>query len=70
MIKLRDRKAVTVFLSTHDLHAASIIATEYVSAGPDGRIEFKSGGDSLCLLNVNFIMLQNASICLRAVIRS
>jgi phospholipid/cholesterol/gamma-HCH transport system ATP-binding protein len=63
MIKLRDLEGVTSVFVTHDLPAASIIATEYASAGTDGRAEIKSGGDSLCLTNINFIMLQDASIC-------
>ncbi len=63
MIKLRDTEGVTSVFVTHDLHAASIIATEYASPGDDGRIVFRHGGDSLCLLNNNFIMLQNGFIC-------
>jgi phospholipid/cholesterol/gamma-HCH transport system ATP-binding protein len=63
MIKLRDMEGVTTIFVTHDLQAASIIATEYASAGSDGRVEFRLEGDSLCLLNINFIMLQEGSIC-------
>jgi phospholipid/cholesterol/gamma-HCH transport system ATP-binding protein len=63
MIKLRDLEGVTSVFVTHDLHAASMIATEYASNGSGGHIEFKSGGDSLCLLNISFIMLQNGVIC-------
>ena len=63
MIKLRDTEGVTSVFVTHDLHAASIIATEYVAADKDGHITFQQGGESLCLLNNNFIMLQNGSIC-------
>lgn len=63
MIKLRDLEGVTSVFVTHDLHAASIMATEYAAGGNNGSIEFKSGGDSLCLLNVNFIMLQSGVIC-------
>lgn len=63
MIKLRDLEGVTSVFVTHDLQAASIIATEYASAKSVGRVEIKSGGDSLCLLNINFIMLQEGSIC-------
>ncbi len=63
MIKLRDLEGVTSVFVTHDLQAASIIATEYASAETDGLVEMKPGGDSVCLLNINFIMLQNASIC-------
>jgi phospholipid/cholesterol/gamma-HCH transport system ATP-binding protein len=63
MIKLRDMEGVTSVFVTHDLHAASIIATEYASAAEGGRIDFKSGQESLCLLNINFIMLQDSAIC-------
>jgi phospholipid/cholesterol/gamma-HCH transport system ATP-binding protein len=63
MIKLRDLEGVTSVFVTHDLQAAAIIASEYASAGDAGRIDFTSGGESLCLLNVNFIMLQNGAIC-------
>ncbi len=63
MIKLRDLEGVTSVFVTHDLHAASIMATEYASAGEQGHPDFKTGGDSLGLQNVNFIMLQNGEIC-------
>jgi phospholipid/cholesterol/gamma-HCH transport system ATP-binding protein len=63
MIKLRDMEGVTSVFVTHDLQAASIMATEYASSGEDGRVSFHKGGDSFCLLNVNFIMLQGGSIC-------
>jgi phospholipid/cholesterol/gamma-HCH transport system ATP-binding protein len=63
MIKLRDMEGVTSVFVTHDLHAASIMATQYALAGDDGSIDFKSGGESLCLLNVSIIMLQNSTIC-------
>jgi phospholipid/cholesterol/gamma-HCH transport system ATP-binding protein len=63
MIKLRDLEGVTSVFVTHDLQAASIMATEYAVVAGDGRAELKSGGDSLCLLNISFIMLQNGAIC-------
>jgi phospholipid/cholesterol/gamma-HCH transport system ATP-binding protein len=63
IIKLRDLEGVTSIFVTHDLQAASIIATEYASAEGDGRITFKSDGDFPGKLNVNFIMLQNGLIC-------
>jgi phospholipid/cholesterol/gamma-HCH transport system ATP-binding protein len=63
MIKLRDTEGVTSVFVTHDLQAASIIATEYASVATDGRITFQSAGESFCLLNNNFIMLQNGAIC-------
>jgi phospholipid/cholesterol/gamma-HCH transport system ATP-binding protein len=63
MIKLRDMEGVTSVFVTHDLQAASIIANEYASRAMTGHMDFKSGIDSLCLLNTNFIMLQNGVIC-------
>jgi phospholipid/cholesterol/gamma-HCH transport system ATP-binding protein len=63
MVKLRDTEGVTTVFVTHDLQAAAIIANEYALKAVDGHIDFKSGGDSLCLLNINFIMLQNGAIC-------
>jgi phospholipid/cholesterol/gamma-HCH transport system ATP-binding protein len=62
MIKLRDMEGVTSVFVTHDLHSASIIATEYASKDKDGRIAFQAG-DSFCLINNKFIMIQNGSIC-------
>jgi phospholipid/cholesterol/gamma-HCH transport system ATP-binding protein len=63
MIKLRDTEGVTSVFVTHDLQAASIMATEYASVDKEGQISFSSSGDSFCLLNVNFIMLYDGSIC-------
>jgi phospholipid/cholesterol/gamma-HCH transport system ATP-binding protein len=60
MIKLRDTEGVTSIFVTHDLQAASVIATEHASTGPDGHLEFNPGADSL---EINFIMLQDALIC-------
>jgi phospholipid/cholesterol/gamma-HCH transport system ATP-binding protein len=63
MIKLRDMEGVTSIFVTHDLHAASLIASEYALAGTDGSVRIESGGGSPRLENISFIMLQNASIC-------
>jgi phospholipid/cholesterol/gamma-HCH transport system ATP-binding protein len=62
MVKLRDIEGVTSVFVTHDLQAASIMANEYALKAEDGHIDFKSGGDSLCLLNTRFIMLQNGAV--------
>ncbi len=62
MIKLRDVEGVTTIFVTHDLRAAGILATEYAVAGSDGSIRFTKGGDSLCLVNVHFIMLEEGMI--------
>lgn len=63
MIKLRDMEGVTSVFVTHDLHAASIIATEYAMADKDGNITIQPAVEAADLLNTNFIMLQNGSIC-------
>lgn len=63
MIKLRDMEGVTSVFVTHDLHAASIVATEYALAAKDGTISFQSGGASHHGKDVSFIMLLDGSIC-------
>ena len=63
MIKLRDLEGVTTVFVTHDLPAAVLIASEYLTAEKDGYVHMEHTSNGLCLLNINFIMLQNASIC-------
>jgi phospholipid/cholesterol/gamma-HCH transport system ATP-binding protein len=63
MIKLRDLEGVTTVFVTHDLPAAVMIASEYASAENDGNIQLQKGGESLCLINVNYIMLHDGRIC-------
>ena len=62
MIKLRDMEKVTSVFVTHDLHAASIIATEYASA-KDGNVSYTRDDESPRLSPVHFIMLLNGAIC-------
>ena len=62
MIKLRDVEGVTTVFVTHDLRSAGIMASEYAEADPEGRIRFLKGGESLCLVNVHFIMLDEGII--------
>ncbi len=62
MIKLRDLEGVTTVFVTHDLRAAGILASEYAVADQDGRISFRRGGESLCLSNVHFLMLQDGAV--------
>jgi phospholipid/cholesterol/gamma-HCH transport system ATP-binding protein len=63
MIKLRDLEGVTTIFVTHDLPAASTIASEYAEAGDSGQIRFLRGAPDMCLANVHFVMLQEGSIC-------
>jgi phospholipid/cholesterol/gamma-HCH transport system ATP-binding protein len=63
MIKLRDLEGVTTVFVTHDLPAAVMIASEYAATQNDGSVVLAKGGESLCLINVNYIMLQDGEIC-------
>jgi phospholipid/cholesterol/gamma-HCH transport system ATP-binding protein len=63
MIKLRDMEGVTSIFVTHDLNAASTIASEYAMADKDGNVTFQPAAEAADLLNTRFIMLQNGSIC-------
>jgi phospholipid/cholesterol/gamma-HCH transport system ATP-binding protein len=63
MIKLRDMEGVTSVFVTHDLSAASTIASEYAMADKDGNVTFQPAAEAADLLNTGFIMLQNGSIC-------
>ncbi len=62
MIKLRDLEGVTTVFVTHDIRAAHLLATEYAVADDRGNIDIKRGGESLCLVNVNIMMLQDGTI--------
>jgi phospholipid/cholesterol/gamma-HCH transport system ATP-binding protein len=62
MIKLRDLEGVTTVFVTHDLRAAGIIASEYAVVDTDGNVHIQRGGDSLCLANIDFVMLQDGQI--------
>lgn len=63
MIKLRDTEGVTSIFVTHDLLAASVIATEYAAFSEDGAIDYKSDSGSGSLPAINFIMLMDGRIC-------
>lgn len=63
MIKLRDLEGVTSVFVTHDLQAATTIATEYASPGSNGHVDFKPMGDASNPIDINFIMLQDGLIC-------
>lgn len=62
MIKLRDMEKVTSVFVTHDLHAASIIATEYAST-LDGNVSYTIDEESPNLSAIRFIMLLDGVIC-------
>lgn len=62
VIKLRDLESVASIFVTHDLNAALTLASEFAVLRPDGRVEFRSEMDSLCLINTRFIMLKEGTI--------
>lgn len=62
MIKLRDLEGVTTVFVTHDLTAVNMLATDYAAPDDEGNISMMKGGDTLCLLNVRLIMLQEGRI--------
>ena len=61
MIKLQDMQGVTSIFVTHDLHAASIIATEHPAFSGKETPDYKSGAGNPPA--INFIMLMDSSIC-------
>jgi phospholipid/cholesterol/gamma-HCH transport system ATP-binding protein len=63
IIKLRDLEGVTSVFVTHDLHAASIIATECAYRASNGQVDFKPLTASCNPLDISFIMLQDGLIC-------
>jgi len=63
MIKLRDTEGVTSVFVTHDLQAASIMATECARKDAEGRIQFQGSNETACRPNNSFIMLQDGTIC-------
>lgn len=62
MIKLRDTEKVTSVFVTHDLHAASIIATEYALT-EGGNVCYTRDEESPRLEAIHFIMLLDGAIC-------
>jgi phospholipid/cholesterol/gamma-HCH transport system ATP-binding protein len=62
MIKLRDVEGVTSVFVTHDLQAASTMATKHAVSADGGSIQLCSGEESPCLRNTRFIMLQDGAV--------
>ena len=62
VIKLRDLEGATSVFVTHDLHAAEILATEWAEVVSAGEAALRRGGDSICLLNNNFMMIHDGEI--------
>jgi phospholipid/cholesterol/gamma-HCH transport system ATP-binding protein len=63
VVKLRDLEGVTSVFVTHDLQAASTIASEYAVAEERGKIQFVRAEGNFCVANNHFVMLQEGEIC-------
>jgi phospholipid/cholesterol/gamma-HCH transport system ATP-binding protein len=62
VIKLRDFEGVTSVFVTHDLHAAEILATEWVERDAAGKVSWRRGPGPAGPLNNNFVMLRDGAI--------
>jgi phospholipid/cholesterol/gamma-HCH transport system ATP-binding protein len=60
LIKLRDLEGVTALLVTHDLKAVRVFANEYAQV-KDGSVDIIRG-DSICLLNIRFVILYEGKV--------
>ncbi len=59
VIHLRDLRNVSSIFVTHDLAAASTLASELAVASDDGQVEFRPEGQEFCLVNTRFVMLKD-----------
>ena len=61
-LKLRDLEEVSSIFVTHRLQDIDVLATEYVVRDNKGDLVFQKEGDTLCLINTEFIMLKDGHI--------
>ncbi len=59
VIHSRDLRNVSSIFVTHDLSAATTLASELAVAGEGGKVEFRPEGDEFCLVNTRFVMLKD-----------
>jgi phospholipid/cholesterol/gamma-HCH transport system ATP-binding protein len=62
VIKLRDFEGVTSVFVTHDLHAAEILATEWVERDAAGKVSWRRGPGPAGPRNNNIVMLRDGAI--------
>lgn len=62
IVALRDLEGVTSIVVTHDLKTARLIANEYATKKPDGTVEIITGKNTLCVVNVKFVILHEGKI--------
>jgi phospholipid/cholesterol/gamma-HCH transport system ATP-binding protein len=61
-LKLRDLEEVSSIFVTHRLQDIEVLASEYVVRDDKGHLVFQKEGDTLCLINTQFIMLKDGDI--------
>jgi phospholipid/cholesterol/gamma-HCH transport system ATP-binding protein len=61
-LKLRDLEEVSSIFVTHRLQDIEVLASEYVVRDDKGHLVFQKEGDTLCLINTQFIMLKDGHI--------
>jgi phospholipid/cholesterol/gamma-HCH transport system ATP-binding protein len=61
-LKLRDLEEVSSIFVTHRLQDIEVLASEYVVRDDEGNLIFQHEGDTLCLINTQFIMLKDGDI--------
>ena len=61
-LKLRDLEEVSSIFVTHRLQDIEVLASEYVVRDDKGELLFQHEGDTMCLINTQFIMLKDGEI--------
>ena len=61
-IKLRDIEDVSSIFVTHEMNNLDYISSHYAVIGRDGRVQFVPEGNTLCLTNVEVMMLRDGEI--------
>jgi len=61
-LKLRDLEEVSSIFVTHRLQDIEVLASEYVIRDDKGDLLFQHEGDTMCLINTQFIMLKDGEI--------
>lgn len=62
VLKLRDLEEVSSIFVTHRLQDIDVLSREYVMRDDRGDIVFMHEGETLCLLNTQFIMLRDGDV--------
>ena len=61
-IKLRDLEDVSSIFVTHEMNNLDYLSSEYAIVDEQGKVEFETEGERLCLINTEVIMLRDGKI--------